>query len=308
MNRSPAAHPIAPHPTGVTCVADLGCIAGESPVWSPRERCLYFVYHQGHRIHRFQPQADGHGPTETFDLPGVVTALALRREGGLIITVERSFMTFDPDTGQIALLADVEPDLPDNRFNDGKCDRQGRFWAGTMGKTAWDAPVGALYRLRPGGRPEPVLTGVRCSNGLAWSPDNRTFYYAESFAHTIHAFDFDPVTGALSNRRNFATLDPRSGAFPDGLTIDQAGGVWNAQPVFGRIVRYAPDGRIDRIIDLPVSRGTSCIFGGDDLATMYVTSARETLTPAELAQEPLAGGLFAFRPGFAGIAEAPFGG
>ncbi|MDZ4133971.1 MAG: SMP-30/gluconolactonase/LRE family protein, partial [Paracoccaceae bacterium] len=185
MNRSPFAPEIGPLATDVQCVADLGCIAGESPVWSMAEHCLYFVDHQGQRIHRFHPQADGSGTTETFELPGVVTSLAPHRNGGLIITVERSLLHFDPATGQTRPIADVEPDLPDNRFNDGKCDRQGRFWAGTMGKTDWDAPVGALYRLDPGGQPERILTGIRCSNGLAWSPDNRTFYYAESFAHTI---------------------------------------------------------------------------------------------------------------------------
>jgi sugar lactone lactonase YvrE len=290
MNRSPGAHEIAPIEAQVRCVADLGCVAGESPVWSATEHCLYFVDHQGHRIYRFRPQPDGSGTTESFDLSGVVTSLAPCRDGGLIITIERSFMRFDPATGQTSRIADVEPGLPDNRFNDGKCDRQG-----------W-------YRQVPGGQPERILGGIRCSNGLAWSPDNRTFYYAESFAHTIHAYDFDPGTGGLSNRRTFASLDPQSGAFPDGLTVDTEGGVWNAQPVFGRLVRYAPDGRIERIIELPVSRGTSCIFGGDDLATMYVTSARETLTPAEIAQGPLAGGLFAVRPGFAGIAEVPFAG
>ena len=138
-------------------------------------------------------------------------------------------------------------------------------------------------------------------DGLDWSPDGRTFYFAESFAHVIHAYDFDPATGALANRRDFARVDPATGAFPDGLTVDAQGFVWNAQPVYGRIVRYDPAGRIDRIVETPVSRPTSCSFGGPGMATLYVTSARETLGDAELAQEPSAGGLFAFRPGVRGL-------
>jgi L-arabinonolactonase len=305
MNRSPHRHEIAPTDIEVACVADTGAIAGESPVWSAAERCLWSVDHQGRKIHRLQAED---GSVRTFDLPGVVTSLAERRGGGLIVTIDRSFAAFDPATGRLSPLHAMEPDLPDNRFNDGKCDRRGRFWAGTMGNTAWNAPVGTLYRLDRGRAPVAMVVGVRCSNGLGWSPDDRTFYYAESFAYVIHAFDFDNDSGTLSNRREFARLDPASGAFPDGLTVDVEGHVWSAQPVFGRVVRYDPAGGIDRIVELPVSRGTSCIFGGDDMATMYVTSARETLTQQEIEQEPLAGGIFAFRPGVAGLPEVPFAG
>ncbi|MBV9244527.1 MAG: SMP-30/gluconolactonase/LRE family protein [Methylobacteriaceae bacterium] len=305
MNRSPFAHEITPTPTKVECVAETRSIAGESPVWSVAEKCLYFVDHQGHKIHRYRPAEGG---LDTFDLPGVVTSLAPRRSGGLIVTIERRFAFFDPDSGRLEDRFSVEPELPDNRFNDGKCDRQGRFWAGTMGKIAWDSPCGSLYRLAGEGAPERMRAEIRCSNGLAWSPDDRTFYYAESFAYMIHAFDFDAQSGTIGNRHVFASLDPRSGAFPDGLTVDVEGCVWNAQPVFGRIVRYDPQGKLDRIVETPVSRCTSCIFGDDDLGTMYVTSARETLTAAEIEEEPLAGGLFAFRPGVHGIAEVPFAG
>jgi sugar lactone lactonase YvrE len=248
------------------------------------------------------------GALTSFDLPGVVTSLALCRTGGLIVTLDRRFARFDPATGRLTTLAEVEPDLPDNRFNDGKCDRLGRFWAGTMGNSAWSSPVGALYRLDAAGTVTPVLSGIRCSNGLGWSPDNLTFYYAESFAHVIHAYDHDPATGALANRRDFARLDPASGAFPDGLTVDAEGFVWNAQPVFGVLVRYAPDGSIDRVVEMPVSFGTSCIFGGADMATLYVTPAREVLSEAQIAEEPLSGGIFSFRPGIAGMAEPLFAG
>lgn len=305
MNRSGYSHEIQPSSIAVTCVDDTRCIAGESPVWNAAELSVYFVDHQSHRIHRYDTQS---GKVKTYSLPGIVTSLAPKSSGGLIITIDRNFCSFDPDTGKIETLFEMEPGLPDNRFNDGKCDRQGRFWAGTMGKTNWNSPIGSLYRLDRGENPKKILSGIRCSNGLAWSPDNLTFYYAESFAYVIHAFDYDPITGELTNKRTFAELDANTGAFPDGLTVDSEGGIWNAQPVFGRIVRYAPTGEIDCIVETPISWCTSCIFGGEDMRTMYVTSSRETLSPAEIAEEPNCGGLFAFLPGVAGIPEVPFQG
>ncbi len=308
MNRSGRAHELTPTPVSVACVADTRSIAGESPVWSQAENCLYFVDHQGRKIHRYRPRAATKGDLESFDLPDIVTALAPRRNGGLIIALHQHFAFFDPDSGALELLANPEPDLPGNRFNDGKCDRQGRFWAGTMGKVEWDQPCGNLYRLGADLRPQKLAGGIRCSNGLGWSPDDRVFYFAESFAHQIHAYDFDAASGAIANRRRFAALDPASGAFPDGLTIDSEGFLWNAQPVFGRIARYDPAGRLERLYQMPVSWPTSCIFGDTDLGTLYVTSARESLSAAEIAEEPLAGGLFCFRPGVAGLPETPFAG
>lgn len=312
MNRTGHLHEIAPTPVRVTCVAETRSIAGESPIWSSRESCLYCVDHQGRKIHRYRPRnAPGgvpEGTLETFDLPDIVTAIAARRGGGLLVALHQHFAFFDPDSGTLEMLINPEPALPDNRFNDGKCDRRGRFWAGTMGKTAWNEPCGSLYRLGPDLKPVKLVDGVRCSNGLDWSPDDRTFYYAESFAYRIWAYDFDADSGNLYNRRLFAELDPRLGAFPDGLTVDCEGYVWNAQPVFGRITRYDPKGRIDRIVETPASWCTSCVFGDADFGTMYVTSARESLSAVEIAEEPLSGAIFAFRPGVAGIPGTPFNG
>jgi sugar lactone lactonase YvrE len=133
-------------------------------------------------------------------------------------------------------------------------------------------------------------------------------YYTESFRYAIFAYDFDPASGEITNRRPFAAVDPAAGGFPDGLTVDAEGFVWSAQPVWGRLVRYDPDGRIERIIELPVSRGTSCIFGGPEYETLYITTATETLTREQLAEEPLAGSLLAFAPGMRGLPETPFAG
>jgi sugar lactone lactonase YvrE len=312
MNRTGHGHEIAPTATPVAVVAETASIAGESPIWSEAENCLYCVDHQGRKIHRYRPEnrpgEKPRGRLETFDLPDIVTAIAPRRSGGLIIALHQDFAFFDPDSGRLEKIVNPEPDLPDNRFNDGKCDRSGRFWAGTMGKQAWDQPCGNLYRLGADLKPVKLVSGVRCSNGLDWSPDNRTFYFAESFAYRVHAYDFDQTSGALSNRRLFAALDPKLGAFPDGLTVDREGYVWNAQPVYGRITRYDPEGRIDRIVEIPASWCTSCIFGDADLGTIYVTSARESLSAAEIAEEPLSGAIFSFRPGVTGLPAVPFEG
>ena len=149
---------------------------------------------------------------------------------------------------------------------------------------------------------------VICSNGSGWSPDGRTMYYTESFRYAIFAYDFDPASGAISNRRTFAEIDPNSGGFPDGMTVDAEGFVWSNQVGLGRIVRYDPQGKMERIVQLPVPRATDCTFGGSNLDILYITSARETMTPKQLEQAPLSGSLFAVDPGVRGLPSTPFAG
>jgi len=276
---------------------------GEGPVWDARAERLYWVDIAGQELHVFNP-ADGTDTTRAC--PEIVTSVSPRAAGGVLLTLRRSFALFDEATGRFDIIADVEADMPGNRFNDGKTDRRGRHWAGTMGDVDWNHPIGNLYRFGPDRRPVRVAEKICCSNGIAWSPDDRTMYFCESFAYVIHAYDFDAVTGEIENRRTFATVDPVS--FPDGITIDADGFLWCAQPVFGRIVRYDPAGRIERIIELPVSRGTSVMFGGPDLSTLYVTTMRTTLDERQLSEEPLAGCLLAIAPGVRGLAETPFAG
>lgn len=304
VNRTGHAHEIKPTELAFTCVARTQSGVGESPVWSAAESCLYYVDIPGHLIHRYTPGQ----PLESFAAPELVTAVAPRRGGGLVATLQRRVARVDTTTKKFDLLPILEREPQANRFNDGKVDRAGRFWAGTMDIDLWDKPAGTLYRFDQTLTPAIAVEHIRCSNGLGWSPDNRTMYYAESFAHVIHAFDFDLATGGLSNRRVFARLDPKSGAFPDGLTVDAQGYVWNAQPVFGRLVRYAPNGNVDRIVETPVSSPTSVAFGGDDYATLYVTSARDGKSAEDLVQEPDAGGLFTCRPGVVGLPEPLFAG
>ncbi len=305
MNRTGRAYEMEPTPADIAVVVHSHNIVGESPIWCPKEQVLYLVDITGQQIHCFKP---GDGSYRSWTLPEIVTSLSTRAKGGLILTLHKNFAFYDLQTEAPDILAAPEPDRPDNRFNDGKCDRQGRLWAGTMGAKDWNAASGALYRYEPGGRITLMQDQVKCSNGTGWSPDARTMYYTESFRYGIFAYDFDPATGAIENRRPFVTLDPSGPGFPDGLTVDTEGFVWSAQPVYGRLVRYDPQGKMERIIALPVSRGTSCIFGGPDYRTLYITSATETLTPDELKEEPLAGSTFAFEPGIQGIPETPFAG
>jgi sugar lactone lactonase YvrE len=305
VNRTGRPYEIEPTPTDVSVVLRATAHIGEGPVWDARSQRLYWVDIIGEHLHVFDPAA---GTNTTYTCPDIATSVSPRAGGGLLLTLRRSFAFLDDQTGRFDTIAEVEPDMPGNRFNDGKTDRRGRHWAGTMGDVDWNHPIGNLYRLGPDRRPVRVAGDIRCSNGIGWSPDDRTMYFCESFANVIHAYDFDVINGDIENRRTFATVDADSGAFPDGLTVDAEGFVWSAQPVFGRLVRYDPSGRIERIIELPVSRGTSVMFGGPDLSTLYVTTMRTTLDEQQLSEEPLAGCLLALRPGVKGLAETPFAG
>ena len=289
----------------VRCVLKWDAIVGESPLWHPQERRLYWVDIQGKKVHRFDPAT---GKNETFDLPEIVTCLAFRKTGGLVLTLRRQFAFFDPDSGKLERLATVEDDKPENRFNDGRVDPQGRLWAGTMGDKAWDKPVGTLYRFTLDQTVTPMHGNVICSNGTDWSPDGRTMYHTESFRYAIFAFDFDGATGTISNRRIFAEVDRSIGAFPDGLCVDAEGHVWSNQVGVGRVVRYDPAGRMVGEVKLPVPRAVGSTFGGEQLDTLYVTSARETMTPAQLKAAPLSGSVFAVKLPVGGKPTTPFNG
>jgi sugar lactone lactonase YvrE len=290
---------------GVECALKAEAIVGESPVWCGSERVLYWVDITGQKIHRFHAAT---GANDSFHLPQPVTCVALRQRGGLLVTLRNDFAFFDPGTEVLRVLDRVEEDKPDNRFNGGQCDRQGRFWAGTMNGTHWDAPSGSLYRLDSKLRVTREQSGCVCANGLDWSPDGRVLYFTESFAYSIFAYDFDSATGQIANRRLFAAVDKDSGAFPDGLTVDADGGVWSVHNAVGRVVRYTPAGKIDRVVQLPVPRPCGCAFGGDGLDVLYVTTARETMTADQIAKASLSGSLFAITPGVRGLPASYFEG
>jgi sugar lactone lactonase YvrE len=240
-------------------------------------------------------------------MPEMVGSLAIRSRGGLLVALQSRLALFSLDTMEIVSVASPEGHLPHKRFNDGKCDRRGRFWVGTMNNLVRGEPSGALYRLSPEHHCDKVDEGFGIPNSIAWSPDDKTMYFADTFARMIFTYSFHIEDGAIGERRVFAHNEEGSGA-PDGSTVDADGFLWNA--VYGgwRLHRYAPDGRIDRAIELPVSQPTSCAFGGPNLDILYVTTATQRLSPEELSRQPLAGGLLAIDAGVKGLPEPYFGG
>jgi sugar lactone lactonase YvrE len=245
---------------------DAGELA-EGPWWDAAAGGLYWVDIPAGRVHF----TSGDGGQRSWDAGQPVGAAATRAGGGLVLAVRDGFMTLDPATGATAMLAEVERDRPANRMNDGACDQAGRFFAGTKSEDD-ERGAGALYRLDPDGRVTRVISDVTTSNGLGWSPGERLMYYADTPTGRVDVFDYDPATGSLAGRRPFVTID-RPGASPDGLTVDAEGGVWVALWGGSAVHRYTPDGRLDRVLDVPHVHVTSCAFGGRGLDTLYVTAA-----------------------------------
>jgi sugar lactone lactonase YvrE len=285
------------------CALPWKATVGESPIWSSAEQKLYWIDIQEKHVHCFDPTS---GHNATFDLPEIVTSVALRTAGGLLLTLEKDFALFDPATNSLTRIGSVESGVKNNRFNDGKCDPRGRFFAGTMDAKNWSAPAGHLYRMGADHSVTTVQSDVVCSNGSGWSPDGRTKYYIESFRYTVFAYDFEPESGALSNRRPFVTVDRDGGGFPDGMTVDSEGFLWCNLVGLGQIRRYDSKGKLERMLQLPVPRATDCTFGGRDGKTLFITSARETMTPEELAAAPLSGSLFAYDFDTSGLPASPF--
>jgi sugar lactone lactonase YvrE len=280
--------------------ADLG----EGPVWDAATGRLIWVDILGRRVHQFSPEDDT--DVIVLETPSDVGAVAPRRNGGLVLALADGFWLLDAGATAARPHRPVEADRPETRFNDGKVDGGGRFWAGTM---AYDQRPGAgsLYRLGDG-RVETMLDGVTISNGLAWSDDRRTLFYIDTPTRRIDAFDCDAASGAISGRRAFLQLSDDQAGSPDGMTVDSEGALWVALWDGWAVHRYLPNGTLDAIVRMPVARPTSCAFGGPDLDDLYITTARSDLSPEELVAQPDAGGLFRVRPGVIGRPSTPFAG
>ena len=296
-------------------VIEAGAILGESPVWSVEEQVLYWLDIKAPALHRYDPAS---GKDEAWPVAQEIGAIVLRRGGGLVGALRDGFAFLRIGDHGVTLdwIGNPEPDRPGSRLNDGRADRQGRFWAGSMHDPEGPpehyferAPVGAFYRLDADRTIHRMIDGVLVSNGLCWSPDGARMYAADSPTRTIRTWDYDPETGDIAHEQVFAMIpdDPGRGT-PDGAIVDAEGGLWTAEFRGSRITRFNPDGTEDRMIALPASRPTCPMFGGPDLRTLYVTSAKIMLSPEDLAREPLAGALFALDVGVAGLPEAPFSG
>lgn len=286
----------------VRCIQSANAILGEGPSWDPAARVLYWVDIKRPAVFRYDPAV---GQTGHWPMARPVGCVAPTRSADRLVFADADgFGALELATGRINRWADPEADLPGNRFNDGKVDRQGRLWAGTIDGECKE-PTGSLYRLDPDGTVHRMAGGFICSNGLGWSPDQRTMYFTDSMVRTIWAFEFDAASGGLGERRVFVRLSDHDGV-PDGLTVDAQGYVWSAIWDGWRIVRFAPDGRIDREIPMPVQRPSSCAFGGPDLKTLFVTSACVELQWEALRSGPLAGAIFALDCDVTGLPETPY--
>ncbi len=276
---------------------------GESPVWCDRTRRLYWIDCREPALHIHDAVTRDH---RSHPLPETTGSICLCEDGSLLAAMTTGVFRLSADGAVGERIATAVPNHADNRFNDGRCDRAGRFFVGTMNDRQ-RIPTGVLWRLGPQRDFTALVDDLIVPNSLAFSPDNRRMYLSDTHRHVIHAFDYDIDAGALSNRRLFADLNGAAGR-PDGSAIDSEGCLWNAEYAGGRVVRYTPDGRVDRVIELPTSQPTCCAFGGVDLDELYITSARQRLADEQLAAQPLAGALFVVRPGVSGLAEGRFGG
>ena len=287
----------------VTLALDAQNHLGESPMWSARDQTLWWVNcEQPPELHRWHPESGAH---DIWPMPQRIGGFVHKAGGGLLLALADGIYDFDLESEALTLRA-PSPLPPHVKLHECGCDRQGRFWVGSFDHhfpADRDAAGGAWFRL-DGSVLTPVIDGVSVSNGLAFSPDGRTLYCSNTPSRCVEAFDIDPETGTLSNRRIFLSLAPGDGHI-DGATVDTEGGYWLAVVATGTVRRYLPDGTLDRTIALPCSNPTKPAFGGADMKTLFATSTKMVIK-ADSPGAELNGALFAVQTGFIGINEALF--
>ncbi|NBA95479.1 SMP-30/gluconolactonase/LRE family protein [Pseudomonas sp. R5(2019)] len=288
-------------------ILDARNATGESPVWSTAQQALFWVDIPAKRLHRWT-LADGH--QQSWEAPQMLACIAQNGDGSWIAGMESGLFNLTPQADgslDTSLLSQVSHAQPNMRFNDGRCDRQGRFWAGTMVMDmAAGAQVGALYRYVAGQSAPltPQLEGLIVPNGLAFSPDGKTMYLSDSHPNVqkIWAFDYDTDSGTPHDRRLLVDMNEHAGR-PDGAAVDAEGCYWICGNDAGLIHRFTPEGKLDRSLSVPVKKPAMCAFGGANLDTLFVTSIRPA---GDISDQPLAGGVFALHPGIKGLPEPEF--
>jgi sugar lactone lactonase YvrE len=285
------------------CVLDSKSSLGECPVWSAHERVLYWVDINAPSLNRFDPATGGN---VAMPMPESIGSFALRAGGGFIVALRGGIWLARADGKLERKILDAPYDPAHHRFNDGRCDPQGRFFAGTMNERR-DAYSAELLRIDADCTMTPILKDLMISNGLAWSPDGRTMYHADTPTHIVRAFDYDAATGTPSQPRVFAQWDGETDR-PDGGAVDSAGNYWTEFYRGGKVLQLSPRGEILAEYPIPTMCPTMCAFGGPDLRTLYVTSARQMREPDELARLPQSGGIFAMTVAIPGLPEPAFAG
>lgn len=291
---------------------DCRCKLGEGLFWDARDQVLWWVdVPMPSVLHRYKPANGAH---DCWPMSEMITTVVVRdNHPGLLIASHGGLNYFDPDVGTLERIVDPEPYQPFNRSNDGAADAKGRFWLGTMqnnltpdgGDMDIVGSTGALHRFEPDGQIHRVESDIGISNTVCWSPDATLMYFCDTMTGAICVYDFELEAGSLSNKREFARFDR---GHPDGSTVDADGFLWNARWDGGCVVRFSPSGEVDRIVEVPASQVTNCTFGGPDLSTLYITTARHGLSDAQLEQTPLAGNIFSLKTDVTGMPDNRFGG
>lgn len=280
---------------------------GEGVLWCERTQSVFWTDIQAARLWNHHPAS---GATRSWGMPERLCSMALTADDDrLLLGLASRLAFFSLASGVITPICDVESGLATTRLNDGRCDRQGRFVFGTLNEDAGRAPIGSFYRLNIDLSLERLdLPGVAISNSICFSPDGRLMYHCDTLSNRILCCDYDPRSGAVSGQRVFVDFAGQPGS-PDGSTVDANGYLWNAQWGGARVVRFAPNGRLDRMVEVPTAQPTCPAFGGTDFSTLYVTTAHEGMSPAQREDDAFAGGLFAVAlEGVRGLPEVRFGG
>lgn len=288
----------------VEIAVGINCVLGECPLWDVESKCLYFVDILDKKVYRYDPAKAAY---RAIQAPGMVGALVPTSDGHFLAAVDDGLYTVDLEKEEWQHVLHPESHLPDNRFNDGKCDARGRFWIGSMHVDEEDH-AGTLYRIDKDFKSKAMVEGTSISNGLEWNKQQDTFYHIDSPTKSVFAYSFDAASGEVNNARKVIVFEEDEGV-PDGMTIDTEGMLWIAHFGGGCVSRRNPaTGELLFKIDLPVGQVTSCTFGGTDLSDLYITTAANELSESELQEQPQAGFTYVIRNiGFQGYPPRPFG-
>jgi sugar lactone lactonase YvrE len=283
-------------------VIDSKSVLGEGPIWDARNNRLLFVDIEKHLLFMYQPSS---GSLKHIDIGQRVSAVVPKRDGNLLLALEKRISILNLDTQDLDIVLEVENDLPANRFNDGKCDPAGRFWIGTMAMDMSDGRAN-LYRVDQDLTIKRMLDEVTISNGLAWSLDSKKMYYIDTPTRKVDCFDYDNATGEICNRRSVIEI-PETMGYPDGMTIDAKGQLWIALFGGGIVTCWNPDrGTLIKSYPIPAINVTACAFGGEDLDELYVTTAKFQMADEDSEIYPHAGSVFRLKPGFNGLPSFEF--